>query len=414
MARQLLTCVILCLAVAGPAAAQQARGGRHLTFGLDQKLQTARNAELAPGGAEVDAFAATTLSAALTSVTRTQSLALSADATLRAGRQSGGAEGGVALRYGLRGAGAELTASLRHRQQQVAFLEPLDLVDLEEGGLGVPEDLTDLQGRGWRRDSRFSLTGRFRQDRRLGLGVSLAGTRLTYRDVTAPDLVDSKSLSAALTARLTLRADTALSLRHGIAAREQEGGSRLHTRSLGARLTRRQPTASQSLSMEAVWPDAAEARLSLTGGLSRELGDGQRASLTLGGTMAEGGEARLVLGLDYLRRLTAVDRLALAADRRVRDESDGDVVLVTAARGRYARDLTPRTSLGLGGTYVATERRAGETRDYGLTLSLERALAEDWVLAAGLRRSLRAEDQVGDAVSDVVFVTIGRDWTLKF
>ena len=413
----ILAVAALLFATALPAAAQQEPGGKRLTFGVAQRGETGRNLDLQPGERGASSFSATTLFAGLSSVTRRQALSLSVDATLRTGNPPGLEEGGLALRYRLRGAGTALSARVSLRRQEVAFLSPLDLVDLEDGALQVPEDLGDLSGRGWRNDSRLSLSGQFRTDRRLSFGVTLAASRLSYEDTTASGLRDSRSLNAALTARLDLAPDMVLSLRPGLAVQQQKGGARLHSHSLGARLTRRQRGGSHSVSVEALWPEASAARLSLTAGLTRALGPAQDLSLSLGTTMTEGGDPRFVTGLSYLRRMTPRDRLSLSLDRRVRDEADGAVALVTAARGSYARALDRQTTLRLGGTYVATESARGgrSTRDAGLTLSVGRQLARGWVLDAGLRRSLRADETAGgDAVRDAIFVSLGRDWSRKF
>ena len=416
-----LAATALC-AVAPPALGQDL-GGRSLTLAVRQGLEAARNPDQVPGGRDSIVVSNTDLSFGIATRTRNSELELVLDARLRAEAGDGAADGiavdrpGARLSYSHIAPGARIDASLAVTRQDIEYLRAIELVELVDGTLVLPDDLDDLQGEGTRTDTSYRFAASFGGNRPFGWGVALSGSELGYRDVTSGGLVDSRSHSLVLAGRFDLTPVLRLDTRLGHALRDTGTTSWTGTTSLDLGLTHVRPAdGALRARLGFAFPEDGADRMTLTGGLTHAPTRQSRIGFDLGATFIEDGDAQLVGRLDY--RAALLPTLALSADlsRQVGETTDGSTVLSTAAQVALALDLSKLGGLSFGATYAEQDRLRGDGDVSELTLSVQydRRLAGDWTLSVGAAQTLRDTDTTRTATSERLFLTVGRSWTGRF
>lgn len=417
--------VALCAATLGlatvgsvPGRAQET-GGRLLTFGIEQRLETSNNRSLGADPAGGTLISDTDLSFALSSETRVQSLDLDGRFALRlaAGEdtgESGFTDPRFTLSYDRQGANSSFGLTATYLQGEVAFLGPLDFLDLPDGAVDEDGDLVDLAdqtGEGTRRDA--SLEARLAFGEEGPLGFTLAGEVATtdYSDVTSDNLTDSTRAELDAGVRLALAPAVTANVDVGVSTIESEGEERRDTRDLDVGLSFARPRG--DINLNAGLEDADEGtRTSLSFGRTFDLPRGS-LSFSLGTTLTADGGTQLTGSFTGSRELAQGD-VSGSLRRNVITATDGETV-VTALSADYSRALTSRIDLSLDtGVVLTDETETGETRQSAeASAQLNFALARDWSLGTGAsyRRRDSSDNEGADETS--VFVTLGRSFAFR-
>lgn len=415
----------------GPGRAQDA-GPPVLTFGLQERLEASSNPLLVTDPGAASLVSDTSLSLALSTSTRRDSLDLSASTALRAvtgGQEATASDPRFALSYGRQGADASFALNASYLQGEVGFLRPLDLVDPDAGvvdpdpdvpdGTGDGEgvvDLGDLAGEGRRRDAAVSTRLTFGEEGPLGVTLSgrVAATR--YDGEASDALEDSRRARAGLGLRLALSpvldatADLGLATLEG-GDDEDEGVRRTTSLDLGFALDR--PRGPLSLSFGVAEADEG-ARTTLRLGRTLDLPLGA-LSFSLGATRTAQGGTEVVGSLSASRELPRDGSLSAAARRSVATTRDGETVVTTLSAG-FARPLTARAGLSLDAAFAMTEDTgSGEGSQVGeAAAQVSWALTRDWSLGTGATLRLRDGSDSGQAEEAALFVTLGRSFATRF
>ena len=411
-----------------PGRAQET-GGRLLTFGIEQRLEASNNRALAADPAGGTFTSDTNLSFALSSNTQVQSLALDGRLALRlAAGEDTGDTGFTAVSYthlrACRGVNSSFGLSATYLQGEVAFLSPLDFLNLPDGtvdedGNPIPieigdddlVDLADLTGEGTRRDA--SISARLALGEERPLGFNLAGRVATtdYSDITSGDLSDSTRAGLDAGVRLSVAPAVTVSIDFGVSTIDTEGEARRDTRSFDGGLSFARPRG--DINLNAGLTDTDEGtRTSLNFGRSFDLPRGS-LSFSLGTTLTADGGTQLTGSLTGSRELAQGD-VSGSLRRNVTTATDGETV-VTALSADYSRALTSRVGLSLDtGVVLTDETETGETgQSAQASAQLNFALARDWSLGTGAsyRRRESSDNEGADETS--VFVTLGRSFAFR-
>ena len=409
-------------AVTMPALGQEV-GGRTLTFGLRQGGAVERNPDQNPDGNEVVTTATTDLSFGLATRTRRAALEVMLDARLRAlaGDTKGDSptvdRSGLGLSYSYVAPGSRIEVGATVRQQDIDYLRAVDLVELVDGTLVVPEDLGDLQGTGTRLSSTFRMAASFGDDRPFGWGIALSGTDLDYRDVSSAGLVDSQVRNVALTGRFDINPLLRLNTRLGHATRDTEATKETATTSLDLGLTLARPADGALRARVAfAFPEDGADRMTLTGGMTRALSPQSRVGFDLGMTAMSKGKAQAVGRLGVDMALTPTLDVNADASLQVGESTTGATTLTSGAQIGLDFGLSRQSSLSFDTAYAEQKILGGGSDVSEVTLSaqLDRKLNKDWTMSVGAVHTRRDTSTTDVASSDRVFLTIGRDWTGKF
>ena len=418
VSRSLLLLGAAMTALGLPAAAQEA-GGKRMRLDLSQGLRVTTNPDLDPGGDETETLATTDLGFTISTETRRASLAMTLGAQLvgELGDDSDGLEfdrPSARLDYGYRGPGAELGAFASIDRQNIDYLRALDLIELQDGSFEVPEDLDDLEGSGYRVSSRVGVNGDFGRDDLFGWGFDLRGSDLSYEDVTTDQLEDRRRYNARFYSHMDLTRTLRLTGRLRYMLSDKEGASATDTTEYGLGLTALRPTGQYRAAVSFATPDRAEDRVTVTAGVTQELGRTGEISLDLGASSIRDDETELVATLAFEMQPTRTSRVTAYLDREVGQDSDGETILSTTARAGWQMTYDPLTQFGLFATYADTEYlgEGDDTSQLGLNASMDRQLTRDWQLSVGAGRTLR--DDSDFAASNSVFLTMSRDWDGRF
>ena len=412
-----------------PGRAQET-GGRRLTFGIEQRLDTTNNRALAADPAGGTLISDTDLSFALSSVTRLQSLALDGRISLRlaAGEDTGDTgptDPRFTLSYDRRGANSSFGLTATYLQGEVAFLSPLDFLDLPDGtvdedGNPIPGviigdddlvDLADLTGEGTRRDAAVSARLAFGEEGPLGFNLAGRVATTDYSDITSSSLTDSIRAGLDAGVRLAVAPAVTATVDVGVSTIDTEGEERRDTRSFDGGLSFARSRG--DINLNAGLADTKEGtRTSLSFGRSFDLPRGS-LSFSLGTTLTADGGTQLTGSLAGSRQL-AQGEVSGSLRRNVITATDGETV-VTALSADYSRALTSRVGLTIDtGMVLTDETETGETaQSVEASARLNFTLARDWSLGTGASYRLRDSSDNERANETAVFVTLGRSFSFR-
>lgn len=449
----------IALLAAGMAGAQDAPNPA-LTFSFGSTFTANDNLDLDPVSAGTSSWIDNRFGLSYATETATSALAFDASGVWRLSDIPGAGGGSdfddqtAALSYSREGANSRLTLNGRINRSDIAFFDPLRLVDdpstpIDEGDLTAGDD-------GSRRTTSASL--RFETGIAGPLGFDIAASHYgrDYQDTTDPDYYDTTRDTLSLGA--TLRPNERLSLRLSLSQTDYSAKDAPQTE----RSTRRasvggsyalDPATSLSFSVGKTWIDSEEGLglgrvsssedgLNASLGLSRALANGSiglslshditvdgeawtdlllsrdmelpngALSVSLGPSFRDG-ETGVVGTLAFDRELPR-GAFSLSASRKISSSDDSTRDTMRLGLG-LSHALTPLSSLSLDIDYLDTDSdRAGADRSRSrLSLTYSHDLGQDWQLRGGY--ALTESDREGEATarSNSVFLTLQKAITFS-
>ena len=395
---------LLCGAPSSPAMAGD---GTLLTFGLGFRLASDSNPALTPVNPVNPGPSTTTaldLSFGLSEESAQSKLVLGLSGSLA---QYGGS--GNTASNGL--VNPNLTLAYSHTAGDAEFSLNGGLTT---ANLGQNTAVTDFQtGAGTRRTATLSTGVSFGKTGPLGLDLTAGQTDVTYQN--APGLLASRTLQLGATAHTDLSPVLHLGLGLHNSRFSQDGQSARNTPGLNASLTLDRKTGSYVASLTSDRaPEGRRSTLELSHQL--DLAAGGSLSYNLGATRAATGSSYVVGALAYQQTL-AQGAVSLGLNRAVQANAFTNAeTVVSAANLGYTRDITPRGSLALALNWAQQRDTAFGlvTANTNLSATWTQALAADWALDFGYTRRLRAQDFVGQSHSDSLFLTLHRDFSVRY
>lgn len=434
------------------AAGSEDAGGLTLTFGLSTSLRYDDNPNLDPNGSTGKLSLETPLNFGLLSQTRVQRLALGLSGLLRLSDASDGTQGldrpRATLDYTREGARSRLGLSSSYTESRLGLLTLTEADPIIDPVTG---EITLDTGTGRRATSSvalkfetgidmplgFTLNARHMERRYLGdasaanddsRSDSLSGRlRLTFSPVLEGGLSvttshsetddvdrtrqDSRAVAASLdyaydpATRFGIELGRAEAVRKTLTTRDETVGT-----SIRLSAERELPRGSAGLSyVHEIAISGARDTLMVTRSLETPL---SKLGFSLGAARGDSGNAALVGSVSYRQEFKR-SRIDLALSRDLRSNNDGDQVIATRLSLDYGHDLTALSSFSLGLNLAQVEAEAtADTSQAELQLTLARELTPDWTLSAGYEHR-RSSSISGDATSNAVFLTIGRDFRVR-
>lgn len=402
------------------AAAAVAQDGpaRHLTFGIDQRLEVGSNPSLEIPAEESTAFSTTRLSFGFVSETAVDRLALTGSGVLRLGDGANTSSSGFAfddrrlgLSYVRSAATGELGLNASLREADIRFLRPLeDFLNADTAEIELPEDLEDLEGDGTRRSTALSGSLRLGDQSRVGVTLRAGLSRIDYADTTAAGLADSERRSYGADFRLTLDNSTTATL--GLSHQDFTSGSTTGTRrtdtlSLGVNREFINGSGSVILSVTDKPDNIRTTNLSFGRGFETA---SSSFAFTLG--LTDGNGSNDVIG--SLRYAQEFERgsVNLRASRSVTTSSDDTDRLSTLVAAGYTHEIGPNSNLGINATWSETRTPATDAATTNSTIGItySHALTEDWALNTGITHRTRDTSTTPTARSNTLFVGLSRSW----
>ena len=473
LSRQSLRCLLLAsAALAGlgaplvlglGAAGAQDGPNPSLVLSFGSRLSVDDNRGLDPVSAGTTSSFDTRLGLVYLSETTTSSLRLAAGTVLRFSEGPDSTANGfddprLALNYTRSGADSLLSFNVSQVESQVAFFDPLTLIGDGEGEAPPPPvDPGDLVtgGTGSRTDRSLALRFETGLGRPLGLSVQASRRERDFSGTTDPDQFDTTTDNLTLGARFRIsdRTEANLTLsRNDFSAEDLELTERQTDRislgidhalrpdlslrfSLGQSRVRVEETIGMvrgSRTTTGLNGSLALTRDLVNGMIGLVLGrdisiDGARTDLTLnrsldlpsgtlalsfGASQGEGDDATWIGTLNYTQDLPR-GQISATLDRRV-GLSDADAATATTrARLGWSQDLTVRGGLDLSVDYLDVDSdTAGDDRSRArLSMAYTWDLTEDWQLAGGYTRTQSRTESSGSAASNMLFLSLDRDFT---
>lgn len=398
-------------------------GGVRMTFGIEQRFETDSNGELNPGGSEDINQAATRLSFGLTSATRVSSLSFTTAGSFRIaqgpdfnGTEAEFTDPEAGLSYARRGANADMTLSGRYRESDVAFLRPLeDFID-QDGNLDLPADLEDLNGTGTRRNLSTSAALNWGRNAPVGFGLTGGYSIIDYSNTSSASLFDSRraSIGATLRAEIAPATTATAGLRYSTFDDDDPTSSRRNTYGLNLGLSRAVERGLWSVGFDlSDTEDGTQTGVNIGRNLTLPRGS---LSARIGATAAAEGGVNLTGSLGYSQVLSRLSTVNVSLNRAISQGTDDTERLLTALSLGYSHTLSRLSSVSV--NVLASESEDTATNDttrnasFGLTYS--RSLTRDWGMNLGYRHRIRDEDGAPSANSDSFFLTIRRDFEIKY
>jgi hypothetical protein len=434
----------------GAAPQSGAAGGTTLTFGVSSKLSINDNYKLAVIAPGTSTILDTTLSFGYLTETATDRFAFDIDGVLRASDIPGVGsdfrfdDSTAALSYSREGANSRFSATADYNRVNLDFLDPFSLANLSD------TDLINSSGRLASRNA--NLTFETGINGPLGFGIELGHQGSDYSNTTDPGLFDNTTDDIALTSRLRLSpvAEARARLSQENYRAEDVGNTDRTTRALSFGLAYEiSPITTLDASVGTETIDtvgSAKTRgtfgtISLTRALAngsaglildRSFGiEGGRTTLTakrsmdlptgtlaysLGVTRGELGGTAVVGSIAYSQTLPRGD-LTASLDRTVESNKSGNDILTTNAALGYTMALTPVSGLSLDFNYAAVENvgvgTAADTKRSALRAQYTHELTADWNLSAGYEHQRLVTAGSGTADSNTVFMTLGREFSIR-
>ncbi|PZQ94869.1 MAG: hypothetical protein DI533_21035 [Cereibacter sphaeroides] len=440
-----------------PALAQDGTGYL-LTFGLNERLEYQTNPDLDVGSSDDQIESSTRLSFGILSETRTQRLRFDASTALRLidnneeGFSSTINNPRLRLNYDREGPRADLSFSANYRQDDVDFIRPFDDFRNDEGIIVLPEDFGDLQGSGLRRSYGGTLDMTFRKDAPLSFVVRGELSQIDYTDVTDPNLNDIRRENLSVSARFRFSDTTTgrITPSYRLYNEAGDGGTDRQTYEVRFGLNHE---ISESLSIDGTLGysqvDTTEDGTSRTSdkpvgsiGLLQQMPNGT-LSFDLD-TRAESDGVWTTLWVGRVMQLTnggltarvgvtdpvgiSIEPVAEILWNRELPSGQVNASLVRSVSSQQDDQTRVSSSLSLGYNYsfnnvsgigldflVAhiTETDENTVDRADISAFYRRALTEDWNLNVGATWTQRDEATVGNAESQSVFLTIGRNWSFR-
>lgn len=408
--------VTLPLALAAGALAQDGPA-RHLSFGIDQRLESSTNQSLTTPAEGTTTLSTTRLSFGLTSETAVDRIALSASGVIRAGSGPGLDGNGttfddrrVGLRYTHSAATGEIGLDASLRDDNIRFLRPLeDFLNPDTGEIELPEDLETLEGNGTRRSTAVAGRLRFGDQARLGVTLRASLSQIDYIGAAA-GLADSERLSYGADFRFSINDVTSATLgltRQDFTSDAAPGTRTTDTLSLG--VSREFVNGSGSVSLSIADKPGAIRTTSLSFGRNYETQD-STFGFSLGASRTAG-NSNLTGTLRYSRELPS-GAVNLSLSRGVSTSSDDTDRLVTLLSAGYSHEINQNSKLGLTATWSESRQPGGggSSTNGALGLTYSHALTEDWSLNTGLTHRTRDTATSPAATSNTVFIGLSRRW----
>ena len=399
----------LLVLIACAAGAQE--GGVTLSFNVSQSLEARID-----DGADPVWFANTDLGFALSSETRTQTLALTGSTGLRAilsedGTETVPSDPRLRFSYDREGANSGLSVDLSLTRSDIAYIRPLQ--DFIVDGVFVPpEDFEDLEGEGTRLSRSLSVDLVLVREGPIGASVSFDASDLTYQDTTAPDLVDSQRarLGVDLRFKLSDTMDATLGLGHEIV--ETEGAEARETTDYRLGLSVAEPRGELTFAVFGAETDAGS-RYGVEAGRSIDLPRGS-LDVSVGATRAVSGATELTGSIDYVHELP-LGAITLSAARGVTTTDDGER-LRTSLSAAYNRPINSLFDFGVDASYFASADTATDVQSdtASLGLRLGYALSEDWSLDTVYRVSRSDETGASARTDQSLSISLGRSFDYRF
>ncbi len=432
-------------------------GGRVMTFGLTERIESGQNLGLEVPEEGSGTIASTILSFGLSDETRTQRFSLDATTALRftnLPEQESEIDFGDAileLEYDREAANAGLNLSADFLRYDIGFQRSLLTFTDDEGVILLPRDFDDLTGTGIRNE--YLVSGRidFGRENLVGYNLEVAANGIDYSDASNPDLFASDEVAAraGVTFDLSPRTRAAIDLTAIYYEDESEGQTDRDTEEIAFRIEHElSPRARLEGSLGFIdidERDQVEGDILVTG----PVGDiGWQYDVSNGDVSAEFVVLRDTPGrlntLTFGRSVDIPDG-AFSADVGVARDSDGEVDFIGALAYAYefgaheafarinrgigvtdSREYRPETvadlgvvfgisavsQLGFRATYALAEGTASDPRvaRFDLDAVYSRRLTQDWNFNTGVSYRSRDEEGVGRANSPLVFVALGRDF----
>lgn len=429
--------------------------GPEFTFGFDQTFLSDSNLELDPVSPGTTSYSATGLSFGLDYQTPLDRFGLIASGVLRAvngpGAESGFDDQRLGLNYIRDGAQAGFKFSTRYRQKDIQFLRLRDFED-ETGQIELPPDADDLAGTGTRESYRTEAAFEFGREAPFGGSLTVTNLILDYSDTTDPSLFDRDRTNLAGDLRLQLtpvlegvlgsnyrlydaqdapatQRDTLTNfvgvnwemspilrleaqLGHTTIDTEEFG---LTTRTDGMeyllRLVRDMPNGTISTGVQQVVTDDGDVRsFDVSRSLEMPLGVFEAS---IGVADADFSGTEIIGSLNWFQDLPSGEINAQFQRFMDYDESRGSVFLRTAFLLGYVHQINDISSLVFDAGYTLKDGADNETERANFTAAYQHSLTEDWALRTGYTYRMRDTQTIDRADSHSVFVSIGREFTLR-
>ncbi len=434
--------------------AQESGGGSEITFGVSSTLTTTDNKFFADDSDDTERTTEsnTTLSFGLKQQTRTSALSLSAatDAQLANGEvETSGVEFGnhnLALSYNHDTATGGLSLDSRYSESDLVALETL--IDDESGTFVTEEDP------GHRNRFYNALSFSHGEGTPLELTFSISQTAIWYEDTISTSYNDSDAYAGSANAVMTLSPVSTLTAMLSYSALDTHNDANTTRETYDSALTLR-------YRLSPIWSSSAsigytEIDQSGTGSISDQSGVrfgasisrqlslgnvslgynrrvatlGMRDEVTLGGELS-GKDSALSYNIgwsalededsDFFGNINFTQDLprgqvTLNASQNFATDSDGFNSQSSQVSASWAHQINSISRFNLSATYSAVDYDNPSDTDTQLrsvSASYNRSLTEDWSLVGGVRYRRETDADDGDATSNTVFVTVGRDFTFK-
>lgn len=419
-------------------------GGVRLVFGLENRLEIARNSDLSVPASGTEVVNATVLSFGLTTETAIDRLEFNASGALIA--ENTADPGGTDLDFG-----RELVSLAYHREVPAAVLDVSGSYrrdDLDS----FSDDITTIDDTGTRIDMSLAARIEIGRTSSIGFALGVGYDETDYQDALDPDLDDTSTqtadaalifhVSEITTGRLGLRyslredenpgtrrietlttfagLDTALSDRLDLAAEIGYSDSedeefdiidRVRGPALSLGLTYDMPAGTAS-ALLTVTTDADEGQRE-TFEIGRDIETpGSTISARLGVTHADTTGSDLIGSLRWERPLPD-GAIGLNLSRSVSYDSDDDeAVDYSLVRLNWAKTVSDLSSISMDISYELSDAPSERIEQVTLGAGYNYRLTEDWSLDSGVGYRVR-RDADGRSESPNLFVSIRRDFELR-
>jgi opacity protein-like surface antigen len=419
-------------------------GGVRLVFGLENRLEIARNSDLSVPAGGTEVINATVLSFGLTTETAIDRLDFEVSGALIA--ENAADSGGTDLDFG-----REVATLTYHREVPAAVLDISGQYRSDDLD-GFTDDLTTVDDSGSRTD--LSLSARLEVGRTssIGFAIGVGYESTDYQDALDPDLDDTKTRRADVAMILHASEVTTgrIGLRYSLREDENPGTRRIETLTtyagLDAALSDR-----LDLTAEVGYSDSEDEDFDLIDrvrgpdlrfGLTYDMpvgtatalftvttdaDEGQREtfeigrdmelpastiSARLGVTHADTTGSDLIGTLNWIRPLPD-GAVGLNLARRVSFDTDADEGVTYSSIGlNWAKTVSDLSSISMDITYELSDAPSERIEQVTLGAGYNYRLTEDWSLDSGVGYRVR-RDEDGRSESPNLFVAIRRDFELR-
>jgi hypothetical protein len=394
-------------------------GGVRLVFGLENRLEIARNSDLSVPATGTEVVNATVLSFGLTSETAIDRLEFNASGALIA--ENTADPGGTDLDFG-----RELVSLAYHREVPAAVLDISGSYrsdDLES----FSDDLTTIDDTGTRTDMSLAARIEIGRTSSIGFALGVGYDQTDYQDALDPDLDDTstQTADAALIFHASEITTGRLGLRYSLREDENPGTRRIETLTTFAGLD----TALSDrldLAAEIGYSDSEDEEFdiidrvrgpALSLGLTYDMPAGTASALLTVTTDADEGQ-RETTGSDLIgslrwERPLPDGSIGLNLSRSVSYDSDDDeAVDYSLVRLNWAKTVSDLSSISMDISYELSDAPSERIEQVTLGAGYNYRLTEDWSLDSGVGYRVR-RDADGRSESPNLFVSIRRDFELR-